>query len=114
MGSGQARMAPSDVITPALARLGATTDPTATGRVLASAGLPKENAFYQAHLRSAGTLTTVLGTRNSPILDQLASSAADADAAAITAGLRDAARHDEQEAALAEPLPRAHDAAVAL
>jgi len=114
LDSSRPRTATSDVITAALARLAATTDPTETVRVLALAGLPKENAFYQAHLRTAETLTTVLGTRNWPILDQLASSGDDGEAAAIIAGLREAARHDEQEAALAEPLRRANDAAVAL
>jgi hypothetical protein len=76
--------------------------------------LRKENAFYQAHLRSAETVTTALGTKNWPILDEFAASADDAEAAAIISMLREAARHDEQETALADPLRRANDAAVAL
>jgi hypothetical protein len=114
LDSGQPRLATSDVITMTLARLDATTDPTETVRVLASADLRKENAFYQAHLRSAETVTTALGTKNWPILDEFAASADDAEAAAIISMLREAARHDEQETALADPLRRANDAAVAL
>ena len=48
-------MATSAAITALLGKLAATTDDTETVRVLAAAELPRENAFYQAHLGSAET-----------------------------------------------------------
>ena len=42
---------------PLLVRLAATTDDTQTVRVLAAADLPRDNAFYYAHLDSAERLT---------------------------------------------------------
>ena len=65
-------MATSAAVTALLGKLAATTDDTETVRVLATADLPRENAFYQAHLGSAEMVTTALRTANWTVLDQLA------------------------------------------
>ena len=107
-------MATSAAITALLGKLAATTDDTETVRVLAAAELPRENAFYQAHLGSAEMVTTALRTANWTVLDQLAGLADDAQAAAILSVLQQAARHDEHEVALGAPLRKADADAIAL
>ena len=97
----------SRVITSLLHRLAATTDPAQTLRLLAGAELARENAIYAAHLATAETLAGILRGRNWQVLDQLAASGDDPEGAAIIAVLRRAARHDEHEIPLAEPLRKA-------
>ena len=53
LSDDEPRMATSAAVTALLGKLAATTDDTETVRVLATADLPRENAFYQAHLGSA-------------------------------------------------------------
>jgi hypothetical protein len=102
------------VLTGLVARLAATTDDTQTVRVLAAADLPRENAFYYAHLDSAERVTTALRQVNWQLLDELAAREGDAEAAVIVSALRQAARRDEQEIALAAPLRKASDDTIAL
>jgi hypothetical protein len=103
----QSRRNTSEIITSLLHRLAATTDPAQTLRLLARAELPRENAIYAAHLATAETLASVLQGRNWQVLDQLAASGDDLEGAAIIAVLQRAARHDEHEMPLAEPLRKA-------
>jgi hypothetical protein len=110
----QPRMATSGTVTSLLAKLTATTDDTETLRVLAAAQLPRENSIYLAQMDSAETLTTALRTRNWQVLDQLAGSEGDAEAAMIVSALQQAARHDEHEVALGAPLRKADQDAIAL
>jgi hypothetical protein len=110
----QPRMATSGAVALLLAKLAATTDDTETLRVLAAAQLPRENAIYLAHMDSAETLTTALRTRNWQVLDQLAASEGDTDAAVIVSALQQAARHDEHEVPLGAPLCKADQDAIAL
>ena len=63
------RQITSRLLTALLGRLAATTDDTQTVRVLAAAELPKENAFYYAHLDSAERLTPALRQVNWQVLD---------------------------------------------
>ena len=114
LSDDEPRMATSAAITALLGKLAATTDDTETVRVLAAADLPRENAFYQAHLGSAEMVTTALRTANWTVLDQLAGRADDAQAAAILSVLQQAARHDEHEVALGAPLRKADADAIAL
>jgi hypothetical protein len=107
-------MMTSDVLTALLASLAETTDDTQTLRVLAAADLPRENAFYHAHLESADRLPTTLRGQNWQILDQFAESGDDASASMIVAALREAAGHDEHEVALGAPLRKASNAATEL
>jgi hypothetical protein len=110
----QARMVTSRALTTLLSKLAGTTDPTETLRVLAGADLPKENAFYKAHLKSAADVTTKLRTANWKVLDQFAASDGDAKASAIMSVLHEAARRDEHEVALAARLHEADRDAIAL
>jgi len=103
----QPRLVTSRIITSLVARLAAATDPTQTLRVLAEAELPRENAIYAAHLATAEPLAGALRGRNWQVLDQLATSADDAEGSSIIAVLQRAARHDEHEIPLAEPLRKA-------
>jgi hypothetical protein len=114
LSDDEPRMATSAAVTALLGKLAATTDDTETVRVLATAGLPRENAFYQAHLGSAEMVTTALRTANWTVLDQLAGRADDAQAAAILSVMQQAARHDEHEVALGVPLRKADADAIAL
>ena len=82
--------------------------------MLAAADLPRENAFYYAHLNSAERLTPTLRQVNWQVLDDLAARDGDAEAAVIVSALRQAARRDEQEIALAVPLRKASDDAITL
>ena len=104
----------SRVLTGLVSRLAATTDDTQTVRVLAAADLPRDNAFYYAHLDSAERLTPALRQVNWQVLDDLAARDGDAEAGHIVSALRQAARRDEQEIALAAPLRKASDDAIAL
>lgn len=108
------RQVTSRQLTGMLSRLAATTDDTQTVRVLAAADLPRENAFYYAHLDSAERLTTALRQVNWQVLDELAVRDGDAESAVIVSALRQAARRDEQEIALAAPLRKASDDAITL
>jgi len=114
LSDDEPRMAASAAITALLGKLAATTDDTETVRVLAAAELPRENAFYQAHLDSAETVKTALRTANWTVLDQLAGLTDDAQAAAILSVLQQAARHDEHEVPLGTPLRKADADAIAL
>ena len=108
------RQATSRALTALLGRLAATTDDTQTVRVLAAADLQKDNAFYHAHLDSAERLTAALRQVNWQVLEDLAAAGDDVDQALIISALRQAARHDEHEIALAAPLRKAGDEAIAL
>ena len=108
------RQVTSRVLTGLVSRLAATTDDTQTVRVLAAADLPRDNAFYYAHLDSAERLTPALRQVNWQVLDDLAARDGDAEAAVLVSALRQAARRDEQEIALAAPLRKASDDAIAL
>jgi hypothetical protein len=108
------RMVTARIVAGLLERLAVTTDDTQTLRVLAKAELSRDNAFYQAHLDNAEVVISGLRTANWEVLDPLAVEDADADAAAIVSALRQAARHDEHEVALAGPLGTAGRDALAL
>jgi hypothetical protein len=109
------RMETARLVPGLLAKLAETTDPTETVRVLAGFELPRETAFYQAHLASAETVTIALRTTDWDVLNRLAATEDDdAEAAAIISVLRQAARHDEHEVALGEPLRKAGREAIAL
>ena len=108
------RQVTSRVLTALLGRLAATTDDTQTVRVLAAADLQKDNAFYYAHLDSAERLTAALRQVNWQVLEDLAAAGDDVDQALIISALRQAARRDEHEIALAAPLRKAGDEAIAL
>ena len=108
------RQVTSRVLSGLVSRLAATTDDTQTVRVLAAADLPRENAFYYVHLDSAERLTPALRQVNWQVLDDLAARDGDAEAAVIVSALRQAARRDEQEIALAVPLRKASDDAITL
>lgn len=110
----QPRMVTSGVLGTLLPKLAMTKDPTQTLRVLAAENLPRDNAFYRAHLKSAGEVTTTLRTLKWEFLEKFAAAPDDAEAAAIISALREAARHDEQEVALAAGLREADRAAIAL
>jgi hypothetical protein len=102
---------------PLLARLEAAADPTQILRVLADTKLPRENAIYRAHLETAGALALTIRDRNWQVLDDLAARADTGDdpqAAEIVAALRQAARRDEHETALAGPLRKADKDALEL
>jgi hypothetical protein len=107
------RQATSRALTPLLGRLAATTDDTQTVRVLAGANLQKDNAFFYAHLDSAERLTAALRQVNWAVLDDLAAANGGLEQALIL-GLRQAAGRDEHEVALAAPLRKAGDEAIAL
>jgi hypothetical protein len=109
----QPRMATSRIVTALLKQLANISDPTDSLRVLASAGLPCENAIYKAHIDSARALAGDLRGRNWRVLDDLAISG-DPEGRVILAPLRDAARRDEHEAALGAPLRRADKEALDL
>jgi hypothetical protein len=109
------RMETARLVPELLAKLAETTDPTETMRVLAGLELPRETAFYQAHLASAETVTIALRTTDWDVLNRLAATEDDdAEAAAIISVLRQAARHDEHEVALGEPLRKAGRDAIGL
>jgi len=108
------RQATSRALTALLGRLAATTDDTQTVRVLAAADLAKDNAFYYAHLDRAEQLTTALRQVNWQVLDDFAAAGDDVDQDLIISALRQAARRDEHEMALAAPLRKAGDEAIAL
>ena len=113
-----ARQVTSHALTALLGRLAATTDDTQTVRVLAAAELSKDNAFYYAHLDSAERLTPALRQVNWQVLDDFASAGdtaeGDTEAGLITSALRQAARRDEHEVALAAPLRKAAEDAITL
>jgi hypothetical protein len=96
-----------------LARLVGAATATQAVRELA-AELPRENAIYAAHMENAVPLTRELRTRNWQVLDQLAAADDDTEAASTLMPLRETARRDEHEAALAGPLHVADEAAIAL
>jgi hypothetical protein len=108
------RQVTSQALAGLLARLAATTDDTLTVRVLAVGDLPRENAFYHAHLDSAERLTSALRQVNWQVLDELAAGAGDAEASVIVSALRQASRRDEQEIALTAPLRQAGQDAITL
>jgi len=114
LSDDEPRMVTSAAITALLSKLAATTDDTETVRVLAAAELPRENAFYQAHLGRAELVTTALRTTNWTVLDQLAGLTDDPQAVAILSVLQRAARHDEHEVTLGAPLRKADADAIAL
>jgi len=107
------RQATSRALTPLIGRLAATTDDTQTVRVLAAADLQKDNAFFYAHLDSAERLTTALRQVNWAVLEDLAVADGGLEQALIS-GLRQAAERDEHEVALAAPLRKAGEEAIAL
>ena len=113
-----ARQVTSYALTALLGRLAATTDDTQTVRVLAAAELSRDNAFYYAHLDSAERLTLALSQVNWQVLDDFASAGdtaeGDTEASLITSALRQAARRDEHEMALAAPLRKAAEDAITL
>jgi hypothetical protein len=124
-GGPGARQLTSRLVTELLSDLNKTLDSTEALRVLAAADLPRENAIYRAHAASAGRLAEALGAANWQALDELAASvsvpepdaaeqATDSEAAAIISRLRETARRDEHEAALAAPLSTASQAALDL
>ena len=86
LDDGADRQVTSRVLTGLLSRLAATTDDTQTVRVLAAADLPRENAFYYAHLDSAEGLTSALRQVNWQVLDDLAARDGDVEAAVIVIG----------------------------
>jgi hypothetical protein len=102
----QPRMATSRLLARLLAQLAATGDPTQNLRVLAAADLLRENAIYKAHIDSAAALTSDLRGRNWRVLDEFPVTG-DPLGRQILAPLRDAARHDELEIPLGDPLRRA-------
>jgi hypothetical protein len=108
------RQVTSRQLTALLDRLAATTDDTQTVRVLAAAGLTKENAFYFAHLDSAERLAPALRDVTWHVLDDLAVATGDVEAGLIIEPLRQAARRDEQATALAGPVRKASDDAITL
>ncbi len=104
-----------------LNQLSGTSDSTALLRTLAGVGLPREGAIYRASLDGARTLADALGGVRWQILDQLPGLAREGEgpqaaeaAATILDELRNAARRDEHEVALAGPLARAERAAIDL
>jgi hypothetical protein len=108
------RQVTSRLMTGLLDRLAASTDDTQTVRLLASAELLKESAFYYAHLDSAERLTSALRQVNWQDLDEFASAEGDVDQSRIISVLRQAARRDEQEIALYAPLRKADQEAITL
>jgi hypothetical protein len=102
------------VLTPLLGRLADTTDDTQTVRVLAAADLQKDNAFFYAHLDSAERLTTALREVNWSVVEDFAAAGDDVDQALVISALRQAAERDEHEVALAGPLRKASEQAIAL
>lgn len=108
------RLATSRILESLLPKLAATTDPTETLRVLAAARLPRDNAFYRAHLKSAEQITGTLRTVTWQILDQFPAATEDAEKSGIIFKLQEAARHDEHEVPLAARLKEANDAAIAV
>jgi len=108
------RQVTSQVLTGLLERLAATTDDTQTVRVLAAAELPKDNAFYHAHLESAEILTSALHEVNWQVLGDFAAADDDVEQAQVITVLRQAARRDEHEVALAVHLRTAGSEAIAL
>jgi hypothetical protein len=117
LDDSQPRLATARRVTALLGELTAAADPTTTLRVLAGAGLPRENAIYRAHLASAASLVGEMRARNWKLLDELAALAAsgnDPAADTILASLRTVARRDEHEMALAAPLRQADQAALDL
>jgi hypothetical protein len=113
LGDDADRLATSRALTPLLGRLVATTDDTQTVRVLASADLRKDNAFFSAHLDSAERLTSALRQVNWAVLEDVAAAEGGLERALIS-GLRQAAGRDEHEVALAAPLRKVGDEAIAL
>jgi hypothetical protein len=108
------RMATSRIVTTLLAQIAAADGATQTLRVLAGTELGKDNAIYAAHVAAAHELATTLRGLTWQFLDDFAAGDDDLDAAAILAGLRQAARRDELEVALAGPLRDAERAALEL
>ena len=99
-----------------LGRVVVARNPTAVIRELAT-GLPRDNAIYYAHLQSARALAGKLRDLRWQVLDEIAVRADEQDQAqanAVIAPLRKAARHDEHEQPLAEPLRIADKAALDL
>jgi hypothetical protein len=114
LDDSQPRVVTSRTVTSLLAALAGTTDATETLRVLAAADLPRESAIYLAHIEGAEPLTTALRTVDWDVLGRLAESRDDAEATEIISVLREAARHDEHEVALAGQLRTAAKAAIDL
>lgn len=114
LADDQPRLVTSRILVALLAKLAATTDPTQTLRVLASADLPRDNAFYRAHLNHADQVTGALRTVKWEFLDEFAGAPDDAEGAAIISVLREAAKRDEHEVALQARLREADKAAIAL
>jgi hypothetical protein len=108
------RQVTSRQLTALLDRLAAATDDTQAVRVLAAAALAKENAFYFAHLDSAERLAPALRDVTWHVLDDLAATNGDVEADLIITPLRQAARRDEHEQALAGPLRKAAGDAITL
>ena len=108
------RMATSRIVTTLLAQLAVADGATRTLRVLAGAELDKDNAIYAAHLAAADKLVAVLRGLTWQLLDDFAAGDDDQDAAAILAELRQAARREELEVSLVEPLREAERAALEL
>jgi len=100
-----------------LVHLASALDATATLRELAAAELTKDNAIYQVHLNTAGSLAAELGRLKWDVLDDMATRTdhtGQPEAAAIINRLRDAARRDEHAIALAPQLREADKAALDL
>jgi hypothetical protein len=114
LDDGQPRMVTSRILESLLPKLAATTDPTQTLRVLASADLPRDNAFYQTHLKNAELVASTLRTLNWDFLNQFAATSQDTEAAAIISVLQQAAQRDEHEVPLVARLSEANKSAIAL
>jgi hypothetical protein len=108
------RLVTARLLAELLAQLAATSDPTATLRLLATAELPRENAIYAAHLAAASDLVRDMRTVDWKVLDGLADRDTDVNATAIIAELRNTAEHDEHEVFLGEQLRTAHRAGIDL
>lgn len=111
------RLVTSRTVSTLLNRLVGTGDSTALLRALASAELPRENAIYRTHLETARTLTAELNGIRWRVFDRIPGIAEGHGATVadtIPDELRNAARHDEHEVGLVEPLRRAEQAAIEL
>jgi hypothetical protein len=108
------RLVTARLLADLLTQLAATSDPTATLRLLATAELPRENAIYSAHLAAASDLVRDLRAVDWKVLDGLADRDSDADAAVIITKLRSTAGYDEHEVSLGEQLRTAHRAGIDL
>jgi hypothetical protein len=113
------RLATARAAASLLNKLTGLTEATALLRALARAGLPRDDIFYRASLDSTRVLADRLAALNWQVLSQVAAltdqDGPDAERALMIIGeLREVARRDEQEIALAGALQAADSAATEL